>query len=196
MPTHSFYDLQTGLFSGHTFMTNIAHAARYRGCLKANTPEGRGVIEGVHDHLSRRVDIEQIAIAIAAHAAQHQARVDALRAAFKGPAEGERPVPGRPTRFVEPSEPQFVTPQSAVVDYQPPAPSDAHEWNADTKRWQLTDAAKAAQHARAAALAEVGRLEREMQPGVLRDVALGKPDALEKLTALDQLIEALRAGTT
>lgn len=25
----------------------------------------------------------------------------------------------------------------AVVDYQPPQPDDDHEWNAETKRWQL-----------------------------------------------------------
>lgn len=50
-PMHaSLYDLQTGLFVGREVIGNAA-------AIEANTPPGCGVMEGQHDHLSRRVDL-------------------------------------------------------------------------------------------------------------------------------------------
>jgi hypothetical protein len=48
--TWSFYDA-TGLFVGRTFTGPSEN-------LEMNTPQGHAAMEGVHDHLSRRVDLE------------------------------------------------------------------------------------------------------------------------------------------
>lgn len=48
----SFYDLATGLFNGHRRMCTQAEAEAIA------TAAGLGVIEGAHDHLSARVDLE------------------------------------------------------------------------------------------------------------------------------------------
>jgi hypothetical protein len=51
MKTVSFYDLTTGLFAGRTF------ASTDEDQIEQHTPDGHGHVEGVHDHLSRRVDL-------------------------------------------------------------------------------------------------------------------------------------------
>ena len=48
----SFYDLATGLFNGHRRMCTQAEAEAIA------TGAGLGVIEGGHDHLSARVDLD------------------------------------------------------------------------------------------------------------------------------------------
>lgn len=47
----SFYDPASGMFVGRTF-------SGHPSMLKANTPAGLLAIEGAHDHLSQRVDLE------------------------------------------------------------------------------------------------------------------------------------------
>lgn len=51
MKTVSFYDPQTGLFTGRRFTGPGKYIAR-------NTPDGCVAMEGVFDHLSQRVDLE------------------------------------------------------------------------------------------------------------------------------------------
>jgi len=80
----------------------------------------------------------------------------------------------------------------AVVDYQPPQPSSDHEWNAASKRWQLTAAVAAKQAARAAALGQIAMLEASQHRAV-REAALGDPAAAATLKAIDDQIKALRA---
>jgi hypothetical protein len=58
-----------------------------------------------------------------------------------------------------------------VEDFQPPQPNSAHEWNADTKRWELTQAAQAAKKAEAAARAELIRLDAQSVRYVAEGVA-------------------------
>jgi hypothetical protein len=78
-----------------------------------------------------------------------------------------------------------------VIDYQPSAPSPDHEWNADTKRWQLSAAALGKIAAKSAALARIAALEAS-QHAVLRKALLGDPAALAQLAAIDGEIVALQ----
>ena len=48
------------------------------------------------------------------------------------------------------------------VDWQPPAPSEHHEWDVAARRWRLSAAATERQAKRAAAMAEIARLEAGM----------------------------------
>jgi hypothetical protein len=79
-----------------------------------------------------------------------------------------------------------------VIDYQPPAPSADHEWNADTKRWQLSAAAQANAQTRTAATARIAELVASQHRHV-RGLALDKPGAREALQAIDGEIAALEA---
>jgi hypothetical protein len=76
----------------------------------------------------------------------------------------------------------------ALVDYQPPQPTANHEWNADTKRWQLSAAAAARRSARG----RIHALE-SGQARAVREAALGQPGAADRLRAIDAQIEKLRA---
>ena len=77
-----------------------------------------------------------------------------------------------------------------VVDYQPPAPSVDHEWNASTKRWHLSAAVSARNQARDVALAAIARLEAS-QPRAMRDFVLRGDNS--RILAIDAAIERLRA---
>jgi hypothetical protein len=79
-----------------------------------------------------------------------------------------------------------------LVDYQPPAPSADHEWNAETKRWQLIAAASERQARRANAHSRIASLEAS-QPRILREHALGIAAAAERLLAIEKEISSLRA---
>lgn len=57
MRRHSLFDVKTGLFVGRIFATNIGADHEHAAALAANTPAGMGAVEGMHDHLSRRIDI-------------------------------------------------------------------------------------------------------------------------------------------
>jgi hypothetical protein len=78
-----------------------------------------------------------------------------------------------------------------VVDHIPPGPSEDHEWNSISRRWQLRPEITAKQQARQAALGRITELELKALRA-LREHALGKPGAHERLAAIDTEISALR----
>lgn len=80
-----------------------------------------------------------------------------------------------------------------VVDYQPPAPSDKHVWNASTKRWELSAETRLAALKRRAAAARIAELE-VSQARAVREHLLGNADAINRLRAIDDEISALRAS--
>jgi hypothetical protein len=78
-----------------------------------------------------------------------------------------------------------------VEDYQPPQPSDDHEWHHESRRWRLSEAVQAKQHARAQAMAQIHVLETQcVRP--LRELALGIAGALDRLASLETQIAAER----
>jgi hypothetical protein len=79
-----------------------------------------------------------------------------------------------------------------VIDYEPPAPSEDHEWNTETKRWQLSAAVEAKAQARAAAAARIAELEAS-QHSVVRDLLLGGLAARPRLQAIADEIAKLNA---
>jgi hypothetical protein len=81
---------------------------------------------------------------------------------------------------------------SEVVDYLPPQPSSDHEWDAETKRWQLNAAVTTKAQARAAALAAIATLE-TMTARCMREALLGQPEGLDRVAAIDGQIANLRA---
>jgi hypothetical protein len=133
MRSYSFYHKDTGLFDGRVFTTDD------EGSLQRNGRADHVVIEGAHDHLSKRVDI----------------------------ATG------------------------LVIEYQPPKQSNDREWNAKTKRWELTAAVVDLASKRAAAAARIAQLDVSSVP-ILREYALGINGASEKLRAINDEIAALR----
>jgi hypothetical protein len=130
--------------------------------LAINTPPDHIAIEGRHDHLSTRVDLS-VAPEIINNAGKVGYHVD----------EAPRTV-------------------HKVIDYQPPAPSSEHQWNADTKRWQLSAAAADKINRSNVARARIAELEAS-QPRHIRGIALGKPGAKEALQSIDDEIAALEA---
>ena len=78
-----------------------------------------------------------------------------------------------------------------VVDNLPPQPSPDHEWNPNSRRWQLRPEVAAKQKAREAALARITELELKALRA-LREHALGKPGAQERLRTIDSEIGKLR----
>lgn len=135
MKSWSLYKLETGELIGRKFSSSEPNAIELNPA-----PEGHGIIEGHHDHLSKRVDIET----------------------------GE------------------------VVEYQPPKPSNEHEWNATTKRWQLTKDAEDKNIIDLQARAEIKLLENQ-QARAMREFALGMDGAKDRLKSIDDKIIALRA---
>jgi hypothetical protein len=133
----SFYHEESGLLSG------LQVLASDDKLIELNTPPDHIAIDGHHDHLSRRFDLEK----------------------------GE------------------------LVDWQPPQPSTEHEWNDNAKRWHLSAAAQKRNADRAATRARIAELERDVQPGLLRAVALDQDGAKERLAALDAEIACLRELT-
>jgi hypothetical protein len=81
-----------------------------------------------------------------------------------------------------------------IVDYQPPQPSTEHEWNAATKRWQLTIEAEAIDIADAQARAEIQDLETRSLRAI-REVILSPKDqdAIMRLDGLERQIADQRA---
>jgi hypothetical protein len=126
-----------------------------------NTPPDHIAIDGHHDHLSKCVDVFCGAPEI----------VDAVN-------QYGIPTGGKLTLH-------------KVIEYQPPAPSADHEWNAETKRWQLSAAVMARQQGRTDALAAIAVLEAQcIRP--MRELALGFPGAQERVAAIDSQIAELR----
>ena len=77
-----------------------------------------------------------------------------------------------------------------IVDYQPPHPSEQHEWDATTKRWQLSAAAQAKAQARVAAAARIAALEAS-QHSLVRALVLGDESARPQLQAIADEISKL-----
>jgi hypothetical protein len=179
--TYSFYDATTGLFTGRRFSTDVRESDHERS-VAANTPEGQGVVEGHHDHLSRKVDVEKVAAARQAHHATHAATVETMRKNF---------TPAMPSAtYHEPPLPLFAASAEHVIDHQPPAPSDQHEWHPDTKRWHLSAAAQAKATVAAAARARRAQLIEQQHDDVRRAV-LGDAAAVERLRAIESEIAGL-----
>jgi hypothetical protein len=89
-----------------------------------------------------------------------------------------------------------------VVDYQPPQPSQDHEWNATAKRWTLNQTAQAKLDARAQARAQIDTLiqtqhdivrKAVLEQDLVRKGLLADSPALEQLRSIHDAIIALRA---
>jgi len=78
-----------------------------------------------------------------------------------------------------------------VIDHIPPQPSPDHEWNSLIRRWQIKPEIAARQQARKTALARITELELKALRA-LREHALGKQGAHERLSAIDAEISQLR----
>jgi hypothetical protein len=78
-----------------------------------------------------------------------------------------------------------------VVDHIPPQPSEDHEWNSISRCWQLRPEVTARHQARKAALRRITELELKALRA-LREHALGKPGAHDRLAAIDTEIAELR----
>jgi hypothetical protein len=135
MKTFSFYNEETGVFSGDEFSTSDI------ALLNDNTPPGFRAYAGRVDELSQRVDI----------------------------ATGE------------------------LVEYQPPAPepADEYEWNAPAKRWRIRSEVATKRAKRTVAQIEIDRLERG-QNRALREHAIGKGQAKKTLEDIEAAIEVQR----
>lgn len=80
----------------------------------------------------------------------------------------------------------------ALIDYQPPAPSPDHEWQAETKRWELAAAVQTKRDDTRAARQRIAYLESAVQPRAMREHALAFDGAADRLRAIDDEIAALR----
>lgn len=165
--TYSIYDPVTGLFVGRRLTCPAEHA-------HLNIGEGHAAVEGVHDHLSKRIDIERLAREDSDALTAWQVKKDA------GEECGERP-------------PRPVATAAHVIDHIPAQPSEDHEWNAQTKRWELTPACLARQAASGAAAAERTSL-RLQQHDLVREVVLNpsNSDALSQLRGIHDRLQALK----
>ncbi|HZR03385.1 MAG TPA: hypothetical protein VFA81_09465 [Burkholderiales bacterium] len=173
----SFFDSSTGHFVGRTFSGLDQH-------LQANTPAGCAAAEGLHDHLSQRVDVERLQADRAAALERHREEVDAKRTSFK-PKNALDVFP----------EPVFDFRPTAehVIDWVPPQPDLDHEWNSQTRRWQKR-ADVAAREARSAqARAQIAALELQ-QARPMRELLVNpqNAEARARLQALDAQIADAR----
>lgn len=78
-----------------------------------------------------------------------------------------------------------------IVDYQPPAPSEEHEWDAGKKRWRVSSAVRESAGRRTQVLGQIQTLEAN-QHRALREATLGDPVALKRLMEIDAAIDELR----
>jgi hypothetical protein len=181
---YSLYDLETGILSGRTFNTDVAEPNAHAAALAANIPSGCGAVEGAHDHLSRRVDLDKVAVDRQAVLAAHMATVATMRTNYRPAIPGET--------FHEPAPPLFIGNVAHVVDFRPPQPSTDHFWNTDSKRWTLSASAQAAQEQRGHARARIAALVAS-QHDLVRKLILA-PDELARtqLQAIDNEVAELR----
>jgi hypothetical protein len=186
MKIYSLYDAQTGLFVGRTFGTDVTEdrgASSHAKAVELNTPDGHGMVEGEHDHLSKKVDLDKVAKDRQALLDAHSATVIKMQQNYKPAIEGEK--------FLEPAAPLFIATAEHVIDYQPAQPSEDHEWNADTKRWGLSAAAQAKAAAAAATKARIAQLRAQQHDLVPRAV-LGDAAAKEQLQGLEDQVRQLQ----
>lgn len=102
--------------------------------------------------------------------------------------EGHSPIEGE----LDPRSHRVDIATGEVIEYQPPAPTADHEWNADAKRWQLSAAALGKLNRSNAARARIAQLENSQHRHV-REHCLGIAGAAEKLKAIDDEIFSLRS---
>jgi len=79
-----------------------------------------------------------------------------------------------------------------IVDYQPLAPSEDHEWDARARRYRLKPDVKAIRDRQEAAVIRISMLERESITA-LREAVLDKDGAMERLKAIDDEITSLKS---
>lgn len=175
MKIWSFYDPKTGCFHGLSY-------TGHEDTISYNIPGGHGHVEGFHDHLSRRVDVERLGREDDEAATAWAAGRDANRLT--------RTVGGDPGDDPAPPARATATP-AHVIDYQPPAPSAAHEWDGATKRWRLNASAQASAAAGAQARARHVELISQQRDD-LRRAVLGDVAAKERLQAIENEIVALQ----
>jgi len=93
-------------------------------------------------------------------------------------------------------QPDTETGLHPLVDWQPPQPSEHHEWNASTKRLQLSAAEQGRISRQATARMQVGFLERHAQPRAQRELLLAIATKLgvdaSRLQAIETEIAQLR----
>jgi len=80
-----------------------------------------------------------------------------------------------------------------IVAYRPPQPSNDHEWNAESLRWELPAGVRARKYAHMSAIAQMAALElTSLRP--LREIALGinVDAARNKLEEINAQIITLR----
>jgi hypothetical protein len=178
----AFYHLETGLFhpNGITLVVSDDLA------LPKNTPEDYSAIDqpkdGCWDHLSQRVDMDKI-----------RAEEDAAATAWAAQKETNRLKRAAGVEVEDPLAPaRTIAGARHIVDYQPPAPSHEHEWDATTKRWHLSAAARQKNANRVMA-----NHLRSKQHDWVRILILdpGNAEARARLEALHQQITALEGGT-
>jgi hypothetical protein len=80
----------------------------------------------------------------------------------------------------------------AVEDYQPPVPSADHEWNTETKLWELKDEVKVKQQAQQKAREQIAWLEASQHRAV-REAMLDPIGGIRRLKAIDDQIAVLRS---
>lgn len=79
-----------------------------------------------------------------------------------------------------------------AYEYRPPQPTDEHEWDDASRRWQLNAVARATRHAHNMALHRIRHLETHVQPRAIRELVLGYDGAAARLRAIDDEILKLR----
>jgi hypothetical protein len=80
-----------------------------------------------------------------------------------------------------------------IVDYRPTKPGDEYVWSDETRRWIVDPDVAAERNSRAVIVANIERLEKS-QDRSLREHALGKSGAAERLQTIDNEIEKLRGN--
>ena len=79
-----------------------------------------------------------------------------------------------------------------VIDAIPEAPDAAHIWDSQNRRYVLPDAVRQCMTTNMLTQAGIEALEAK-QPRAMRELALGRPGAKERLQKIDDDIAALRA---
>ncbi len=200
MRNFSFYEAGTGLFIGRTYKTDDADELRRTSAIAAHTPAGCKALEGLFDHLSQRVDLtavarideqrQKIKESMQALAKDHpHAAFDGCRCETAQACEASR----KTHKDLRAQLASLQDAGSIVVDYQPPAPSADHEWNAETKRWEISAAVQERQQRRQGALQSIAALEaRQLRP--VRELLRNPSDiaARARLDSIEEQIAALR----
>lgn len=91
----------------------------------------------------------------------------------------------------DPLSQRFDIETAQVVDYQPPQPSEDHEWNADSRRWVLKREVLQRQAEKASARARILELEAKAHR-YQRTATLGDEEGKQRLAQVEAEIDTLR----